>query len=269
MQIQVNDFSLAYSEAGSGMGLLLVHGFPLNRRLWAPQLDGLADAARVLAPDLRGHGESQAVSGPYSMDSLADDLNAFLDALEVSGPVVVCGLSMGGYVALSFYRRYASRVAGLILAATRAGADSAEAKAKRDEMVALAGREGAAAVSRSMLPKMLAPQTYAERPVLVENVRLIMDDTSLDGVQGALLGMRDRVDSTGLLGELDRPVLILHGAEDQIIPVKEAEAMQAALPRARLEVLPAAGHLLNLEQPELFNDSVRSFLATINTTLRT
>ena len=121
MRAQLSDLVLAYDAGGSGRPLLLVHGYPLNRTTWRPQVDNLTDAARVIAPDLRGHGESNAPDEPYTVDRLADDLVELLDELGLAEPVVVAGLSMGGYVALAFYRRHQERVAGLILAATAPG----------------------------------------------------------------------------------------------------------------------------------------------------
>ena len=129
MQLLVNDFIMSYTDAGVGIPLLFIHGFPLNRHLWNPQVAGLADVARVLAPDLRGHGGSQPIPGAYTMDIFADVLNSFLDELGITQPVVVCGLSMGGYTAFAFYRKYSQRMAGLILTATRAAGDSPQ---KRD-----------------------------------------------------------------------------------------------------------------------------------------
>jgi pimeloyl-ACP methyl ester carboxylesterase len=254
---------MAFEDNGNGIPLLLIHGYPLNRILWAPQLHGLADVARVLAPDLRGHGDSQVMPGVYWMELLAGDLNAFLDALEITDPVVICGLSMGGYIALAFHRKYASRMAGLILTATRAGADSPEGKAGRDQAAQTAQEKGLSAIADAMLPKMLSPKTYEQRPELVNRVRTIMEDNSLEAILGDLEGMKERPDSTPALQEIHLPTLILHGADDQIIPVKEAEAMRDAIPNARLQLIPDAGHLLNLEQPDLFNQAVRSFLQSI------
>ena len=167
---------------------------------------------------------------------------------------------MGGYVAFEFCRQYPERVAGLILAATRAGADSAEVKDARDKAAGVAIAEGTVAIAEGMLPKLLAPGNYKAQPDLVDFVREMMQETSEDGVVGALTAMRDRPDSTPDLPALDVPVLILHGQEDQLIPLAEAEAMAAALPKAKLVVVPGAGHLPNLEQPEIFNDAVREFL---------
>ncbi len=260
MRTQLHDLVLAYDANGYGRPLLLLHGYPLNREIWRPQVEHLADTAQVIAPDLRGHGESSAPAEPYTVDRLADDLVELLDHLGLAGPVVVGGLSMGGYVALAFHRRHPDRVAGLILAATRAGADSEAGKANRDKAMALARDQGVAAIADSMLPKLLAPESYTAQPSLVHSVRQIMTATPLNGVIGDLTAMRDRPDATELLSGITQPVLVIHGQADQLIPSSEAEAAYARLPNARLALVPHAGHLLNLEQPEAFNAEVRTFL---------
>ena len=260
MRIKIRDITMEHEDLGTRTPLLFIHGYPLNRHLWDEQVSELSDIARVLAPDLRGHGGSDAVPGSYSMDLHAEDCQAFLDALRVAQPVVLCGLSMGGYVAFAFYRKYPERVAGLLLAATRAGADSPEGKANRDKAMALAKEKGVSAVVESMLPKMLSPKTYQARPELVARVKAMMESTSPDGVLGDLAGLRDRPDSTPTLATIDRPTLILHGADDQLIPVSEAEAMHAGIKGSQLKILPDAGHLLNMEQPEAFNEAMRKFV---------
>lgn len=260
MHISLRGVNFALEYMGSGIPVLLIHGFPLSRKMWWPQITSLATAAHVIAPDLRGHGETTPAAGPFSMDLLADDCAAILEALGIQEPAVICGLSMGGYVAMAYYRRYRQRVAGLVLAATRAGPDSPEGKASRDKAIAQAREKGPQSVAESMLPRMLAPQTYTSAPALVQEVAAIMKVTSLEGIVGALSGLRDRPDSTPTLGQVDVPCLILHGSDDQLIPASEAESMHAAISGSRLEVLPAAGHLLNLEQPDRFNSA---FLALI------
>lgn len=260
MRVELPEYAMAYTDNGRGLPVLFVHGYPLNRQLWAPQVDGLSSAARIIAPDLRGHGESPPIPGPYPMELLADDLAAFLDALQISAPIVLCGLSMGGYVSFAFYRKYPQRLAGLILAATRAAADSPEGRQNRDHAAEKARQEGVRAVADGMLPKLLSPQTLDSRPELVEQVRNIMYGTSLEGMLGDLMGMKQRPDSTPLLAEIACPTLVIAGADDQVIPVTEAENMYAAIPNARLQILPHAGHLLNLEQPEAFNAIVDEFL---------
>ena len=260
MRVQVGGINLTYEDRGAGLPLLFIHGYPLSRRIWEPQLEGLADEARLIAPDLRGHGDSDAMTGPYSMDLLADDCHDLLEALGVTAPVVLCGLSMGGYVTFAFYRKYPERVAGLILAATRSGEDSPQGKTNRDKAADLVRKGGASAIAESMLPKMLSPKSYVERPELVHNVWEIMQGTSLDGILGDLMGMKSRPDSTPGLRNIEKLTLILHGSDDQLIPPSEAMAMRGAIPGARLRLLQDAGHLLNMEQPQLFNKAIREFI---------
>jgi len=263
VRIQLNDIMMAYDDAGRGRPLLLIHGYPLSRTLWEPQLASLPDAAHLIAPDLRGFGESDAPEGPYTVDQLADDCAALLDKVGVAEPVVVGGLSMGGYVALAFWRRHAQRVAGLILAATRAGADSDAGKAARDAAVETARTKGSDAILDGILPKLLAPAAFAEQPDLVAAARRVMAGAPVSGIVGALLAMKHRPDSTALLSEIHRPVLVIHGQDDSLIPASEAEAMSLALPQSRLALVPDAGHLVNLEQPASFNAEVRNFLASL------
>lgn len=264
MRAQINQYNMAFEDRGRGTPLLLIHGYPLNKRLWTPQLEGLSGSARVIAPDLRGHGESQAVPGTYSMDLLADDCAALLDTLKIQGPVVICGLSMGGYVSFAFFRRYPERVAGLILAATRALPDSPEGQVKRDQAANLVREKGIKPVVESLLPKMFSPQNYKNKPELSEEVREIMMNTSLEGVTGDLIGMKERPDSSPFLSEIDKPTLILCGEEDQIVSMDEIENMRSGIPGAKVRMLPEAGHLLNLEDPEWFNAAIREFLAGIS-----
>ena len=260
MEIEVNGVRLAYSAAGQGRSVLFVHGYPLNRRMWQPQIDGLSDIARILTVDLRGHGDSKTVIGPYSMEMFADDLNAFLDAIGVTEKVVLCGLSMGGYVAFAFYRRYAARLAGLVLTATRAAADSPEARAGRDQSAATARQQGVPAIVEGMLPRLLSPKTQAEKPELVAQIRQIMLRTSLEGVLGDLDGLKNRTDATPTLAQIHIPTLLLPGAEDVIVPLKEAQTMQAGIFGARLEAIPDSGHLPNMENAPAFNRAMRAFL---------
>jgi pimeloyl-ACP methyl ester carboxylesterase len=259
MRLKLPDYTTEADDLGSREPLLFIHAFPLNRTLWDPQFNELSDVARVLTFDLRGFGGADPV-GAESMAQLADDCNALLDAMRVNQPVTLCGLSMGGYVAFAFYRKYPERVRALVLAATRASPDSEESKANRDRLAAAVQAHGPSAAVEAMLPKMFAPRTYEARPQLVESVRAMMLSASIPGIVGALRALRDRPDSTPTLAEIKVPTLILHGPEDQLIGLAEAEKMRDGIGGARLQVLPDSGHLLNLEQPALFNDAVRDFL---------
>jgi len=264
MRIKLQDTNIFVEDLGSGVPLLLIHGFPLNREMWRPQIETLSTTARVIALDLRGHGQSPPTEGPYSMDLLADDCAGVLEALKVDQPVVVCGLSMGGYVSYAFFRRHSEKVAGLVLASTWAGADSVEAKINRDKAALLTEKNGTQSVIDSMLPIIMAPQIYREKPELVSQVAGIMEKTSTSGMVSALKGMKTRPDSTPTLGQIKVPTLIIHGADDQIIPLSDSEAMHTAISDSRLEVIPDAGHLPNLEQAQLFNRAVERFLSALS-----
>jgi len=263
MIIQIGNTQLNVEDHGSGSPLLLIHGFPLNLEMWRPQIEVLSRNNRIIAVDLRGHGQSPPTPGPYSMDLLADDCAAVLETLGVQGPAVICGLSMGGYISFAFYLRFPHLVSGLILAATRAGADTDQARAKREKAIAETELKGTQPVLDNMLPILMAPATYQEKPELVQSVDQILSKTSAKGVLSALQGMKARPDSTETLGQITVPTLIIHGLEDQIISLDESRIMHAGIQNSQLEIIPDAGHLPNLEQPNIFNRSVASFLIAL------
>jgi 3-oxoadipate enol-lactonase len=261
VRVQVGELKIAYDEAGSGTPLLLVHGFPHNRTLWRPQLSGLARHFRCIAPDLRGFGESDA-RGPYTMDRYADDLAGLLDALGIER-AAVAGISMGGYITFAFWRRHRARVTALVLANTRAGPDSAEARAGREAMIDLARTRGAAAVADAMIERMVGASTRRRAPELVRAVHAMLASASVEGIVGALTALIHRPDSTPTLPTIDVPTLIVAGEEDAIAPIDEALAMHAAIRGSRLEVIPGAGHLSNLERPATFNAVVSELAAAL------
>jgi 3-oxoadipate enol-lactonase len=252
---------LAYDEAGSGTPLLLVHGWPLDRTMWAGQLGGLARHARVIAPDLRGAGDS-TVSGPYTIDQYADDLVALLDSLGIAS-AVVCGLSMGGYIAFSMLRRHRDRIRALILADTRAAADTDEVRASRARLIALIEQEGTSALAARQIEPMLGRSTRERQPLLVESVRSMMASMPAEGAIGALRAMAERPDSTLLLGAIEVPTLVVGGAEDGITLPDVLRSMAAAIPKSRVEILEQGGHLCPLERPAAFNHVVSEFLGTL------
>jgi 3-oxoadipate enol-lactonase len=259
----VNGIRLHYVQAGQGVPLVMVHGYPLDHTLWQSQLDGLSDIAQVIAPDLRGFGQSDAPEGIYTMDAQADDLAALLDALKIERSVV-CGLSMGGYIALAFWRKYAARVHGLILVDTRAEADAPAARQARLNTAERVRQKGTVFVVEDMLPRLLAEVTRQSRPDVVKFAREMMLRQSSVGVVGALLGMAERPDLMPLLPTINVPTLCVFGAEDVITPAEtEGRLLAEAIPNARLVVIPNAGHLSNLEQPEAFNAAAREFIARV------
>jgi len=263
MKKQIRGFEMAFEDTGGvGVPLLPIHGYPLDRTLWAEQRRGLANVARVIAPDLRGFGESSLPTGAVTMDTYADDVNALLDTLGVK-TAVVAGLSMGGYIAFAFYRKYPERVRALIFANTKAGADSPEGKKGRDDSAMLAREKGAVAIAERMLPKMLTPKTATERPSVAASVNAMMSRQSVDGIVAALLAMRNRPDSTPTLAQISVPTLVITGAEDNLIPPKESELMRDGIRGAKLATIPGAAHLSNVDQPEAFNRAVQDFLKSL------
>lgn len=264
MNVTVNGTRLAYRDRGQGrpIALLLIHGFPLDHRMWAAQLAGLSEQARVIAPDLRGFGRSAAaLAGPLTMDQHADDLAALLDHLGV-GRAVVAGLSMGGYVAFAFWRRHRARVQALVLADTRAEGDSPPAQANRDASAAKVRAAGVAAIAGDMLPRLLAPASLAN-PRLVERLRAMMTDQPAETVIAALGGLRDRADSRPMLPTITAATLVLVGEQDALTPPADAIAMAAGIPAARLVVIPGAGHMSPLENPRAVNAALRRFLRAV------
>lgn len=241
--------------------------------MWLPQVESLRDMYRVLAPDLPGFGDSPLLADgsgerggparPPSVDWFADAVAEHLDEKGIDEPVVMGGLSMGGYVALAFARRHPHRLAGLILADTKAEPDDATGRANRDKMIALASSQPASAIIESMLPKLLGPVTQREQPEVVAAVRKLASAQKPAGIIAALKALRDRPDATASLANIKVPALVIVGHDDSLTPPDVARKLAGALPRARLAIIDKAGHLANAEQPRAFNDVLMGFLAGV------
>ena len=257
--ITVDDIQLAYTDTGMGVPVVLLHGYPFNRSLWNEQVAALSNRYRVITPDLRGMGDSGAVKGAATMNRMAQDVAALLDQLEISR-AVIGGLSMGGYVTLAFYKQFPSRVRALVLADTRAQADTEEAKQTRFQQAEKAVAEGMAGIADAMLPKLLTPDTVSKRPEVVKRVRDMMLKTKPEGAAGALLGMAEREDLTEMLPRISCPTLILVGQDDPITPVQDSEKMHREIRGSRLVVIENAAHVSNLERTEQFNEELTNFL---------
>ena len=262
MNAQIGGINLAYSEQGQGMPLVFLHAFPFNRSMWEPQLKALSNRFRVITVDLRGHGESDAPIWRYTMDQFADDVKGLLDHLAIQQAVLV-GLSMGGYVLFALYRKHQHRVKGLVFADTRAEPDSPGQTAWRFRLAQRAYKEGAGAVVEEMLPKLLAPTSYQTKRALVEQVRAIMTGSQISGIVGDLMAIAERPDSTALLKEITCPTFVLVGEMDALTSPAENKRIADGIPGAHFQIIPSAGHLSNLEQPELFNEALRAFGETI------
>jgi 3-oxoadipate enol-lactonase len=261
MNVLVDGVAIAVEDRGAGLPLVLLHAFPLDSRMWQPQCGALVPQCRCIMPNVRGFGGSEA-DGPHSVEQYADDVIAVLDALRIDR-AVIGGLSLGGYVALATWRRHRERVRALILADTRAEADTDEVRARRAELADLARDKGPDAVAARQLTGLVGKSTREHNPDLYDAVHGMMLAASVEGITGALSAMAERPDSTDLLAGIDVPTLVVCGDEDAITPIKGMRAMAAAIPGARFEAITGAGHLSSIERPAAFNHVVSEFLATL------
>jgi pimeloyl-ACP methyl ester carboxylesterase len=259
MQSVNNGLQLGYEDFGSGPTVVLMHGFPLRRQMWRPQVEPLVAAGfRVILPDLRGFGESAAVTAA-SMDDYADDLIALLDNLQID-TAVIGGMSMGGYVLLNLLERYPQRFRAALFIVTRAAADDAAGKNKRNAMIAAVEGGDRDLVPDSFAQVLFATETLSEQPQLVSEVRRWMQAASPAGLVAALAAMRDRKDYCKQLQQFTLPSLVLGGSEDRTIPTEHFDLLTAGLPNATSVLIQNGGHMVNLECSETFNTSLVNFL---------
>jgi 3-oxoadipate enol-lactonase len=252
---------IAYDVRGDGPPVLFLHAFPLGMAMWDPQVPALQASHRVVRFDARGFGGSPPGDGLLSMERIAEDAVLLLDHLGLS-QAAVCGLSMGGYAAFALWARYPQRVRALVLADTRAGADSEEGRKGRADLAEKVRLQGAEAAAEVFLPKLLGETTRGERPDVVARVREMILVSPPRGIRDALFGLAARADSTDRLPSISVPTLVVVGEEDTVTPPSEAEKIHAAVKGSRLVRIPRAGHLANLEEAAGFNASLREFLAS-------
>lgn len=259
--ITANGVDLNVLITGEGPPILLVHGFPLDHTMWREQIDHLAKSRRVIAPDLRGFGGSGPVDpSGVSMETYADDLAALLDALDISEPICLCGLSMGGYIALAFVRKYRDRLNSLILCDTKATADDEAAKKVREQTALKVLENGPDFLAEAMAEKLFGELTRQQRPEVVQEIQNVIRATSRDSIAAAARGMAARPDSTPLLPSIDLPTLVVVGEHDAITTAGEMRSMADALPRAMFVEIADAGHMSPLERPEAVNAAIDHFL---------
>ena len=258
---KAHSVKLACDDKGTGEAVVLLHGYPFKRAMWRGQVTALMAKYRVITPDLRGLGASP-VAETATMAEMARDVAALLDELEIAR-AVIGGLSLGGYVALEFARLFPQRARALILADTKANADTAEARAGREKHAQLILAAGMAAMVEDFLPKMVVPRVFTKQPEVVAQIREMILDAKPQGAAAAQRGMAARRNHLDYLPQITVPTLIIVGSEDIPTPVTESELMHAALPDSRLIVFQGAGHLTNLDRPEEFNAALMKFLREI------
>ena len=258
-----NGMRMRVQSGGSGVPLLFVHGFPLDHSMWRSQAEGLSDSFQIVIPNLRGFGGTPPLPGVASMAVMADDLALLLDKLAIP-KVVLVGLSMGGYIAWQFWLRHRSRLEGLVVCDTRAGADSAETAKGRRVMAERVRKEGCGFLVETMVPRLFAASPMSRSPEVVDAIQRVIRQADREGVAAALLGMAERPDMTDQLSRVDLPSLVICGESDVISPPSEMRSIALAIPNARYVEIPDAGHLAPLEQPGAVNDAIRDFVRALS-----
>jgi len=257
---------LQYLEARPPAGtpelgtLLCLHAFPLNARMWEPQLSLAASGWRIIAPHFPGLQDDQDSQG--SFDVVAAAVVDLCESLAIDAPIV-CGVSMGGYLSFALLRRARALVRALVLCDTRAEADPPQAREGRLKMLATLRERGVDAIADEMIPRLLGATTRQHQPAVAERVRSLALSNRPDGVAGVLTAMMTRQDATALLPTIACPTLIIVGSEDILTPPSMSEAMHAAIGASELVILDQTGHLPNLEQPQRFNTTLSRFLARV------
>ncbi len=262
-RLSVNGIDLHVVDRGTGRLLLLVHGFPLDHSMWHGQIGQFAATCRVIAPDLRGFGQSPVTDEPVTMATYADDLAALLDALNVTEPVCFCGLSMGGYIAWEFVARHRHRLGSLILCDTRAAADNEAARRTREQAARRVLKEGPDFLADGMIDKLFVKSTREQHPEIITQTQQVIRSTSPVSIAAASRAMAARPDVTGRLPDIDVPTLLLVGQHDAISPPSEMRRIATALPHATFVEIPDAGHMAPLERPDAVNAAIEYFLAEI------
>lgn len=260
MKAEINGITLAYDDVGGGPPVVLIHGYPLCRRMWAPQVQALLAAGyRVVTLDLRGFGESEAPRDAYAMSVFADDVAALLDHLGIER-ATVCGMSMGGYVLLSLLERHPRRLAAAIFLVTRAAADDEPGRMRRTTLAHDVASGRPQIVTDAFEQILFAADTPEERPELVAQVKEWLTATTPQGLVGGLLAMRDRKDYVDALPSLKLPALVVGAELDRAVPVEHSRQLAQGLPNGRLRIIEGAGHMANLERPDTFNACLLEFL---------
>jgi pimeloyl-ACP methyl ester carboxylesterase len=266
---QISTGELAYIDRGAGQPVLLVHGFPLDHTMWDAQIEALSKHSRVIAADLRGFGQSPL--GPVdpthgiTMERYADDLAELLDELNLGTdqPIVFVGLSMGGYIAWQFVRKHASRLRALAVLDTRSLADTEEARAGRLKMAENVAEWGSGRVAEIMGPKLSAASTFKTKPAVIAALRHVVERTSPAAIAAAQRGLAARPDMTTFLPHISVPTLVMVGDEDAISPPTEMQGIATAIPNAEFVVIPNAGHMTTMENPEAVNQALTKFITEL------
>jgi len=258
-RLRSDDAEIVYEIQGNGPPVILLHPFPCHHEFWSPIAPALNARYRLITPDLRGHGDSEAGEGPALMAKHARDVARVLDAAGVGkAAFIVC--SIGGYISFECWRRFRERVSALVLCNTRPQQDTPEARSNRLKAAADVLEQGADPFIETMIPKLMGRTTVGTRPDLVEGARRMMRKMSPQDISQIQRGMAERPDSVADLKTIHAPTLIVMGEEDVLSTAADGELMRQSIAGSQLKVIPKAGHYAPWERPDLVGKVLRQFL---------
>ncbi|QDV53866.1 3-oxoadipate enol-lactonase 2 [Gimesia fumaroli] len=260
IHLTVNGIEMRVFVEGSGSPLLLVHGFPLNHRMWQSQIEYFKNEFTVIAPDLRGFGATEITRGTVTMKQHAEDLNMLLNELNLEERVLFCGLSMGGYIAWEFWKHFPERLRALILCDTRATSDTEEGINNRLKMVDLVLKHGPESISSSMIPNLISEASQRNHPDIAKNMIQMIESTDREGIAASQRGMAEREDYSSEIGGIQVPTLCIVGSEDQLTPPEVMKNMSTQIPNSKYTEIPGVGHMAPMEAPAEVNQEIHQFL---------
>jgi 3-oxoadipate enol-lactonase len=261
MKTTINSISLNVIERGLPIGIpvVFIHGFPFSHEMWNLQMHALPQNVRAIAYDVRGHGLSDVGDGQYTIELFVDDLIGLLDHLGIS-KAILCGLSMGGYIALRAMERFPQRIAGLILCDTKSEADTDIAKINRSATLSLIKRSGVQSFTDDFLKRIFWNNTFENNPQAIQFIRNIIEANSPLGICGTLLALASRTDTTALLPSINIPTCIIVGEQDTLTPPSTSQKMHELISDSEYHIIPKAAHMSNIENPSIFNEILLAFL---------
>lgn len=264
LTINVNNFNLSYDDIGDGsIPIIFLHGYPFDKTMWRGQLDFLKSSYRAIACDIRGFGKSTDEESPLSIDLFADDLIQFMDKLNID-KAIICGLSMGGYIALNLIKRFPSHFEALILCDTQCIADTTEGKEKRYEIIEEIEAYGVTNFNEGFINKVFHKDSITNKKELVDQLRSVVFSNSKNSITKGFAALAEHSETCSILGDISIPTLIICGREDQVTPLAQSEYMNKHIKKSILHVIENAGHVSNLEQPKEFNKYLSEFLTDLS-----
>ncbi len=264
LSIVVKNVTMSYNDVGEGeIPIIFLHGFPFDKSMWKNQLDSLKSSYRAIAFDIRGFGKSTDENTPLSIDLFSEDLIAFMDKLNIK-KAIICGLSMGGYIALNAIKRFPELFIALILCDTQCIADTAEVKENRYKAIEQINLDGSDTFNEKFIKGVFSPDSLTNKTDLVENLKSIVFENTKDIIIAGLIALAERSETCSTLKAIGIPTLIICGREDAVTPLVQSEYLHGHIKGSILKIIDNAGHVSNLEQPKEFNKQILNFLNSLN-----